>query len=61
MRNNSPDLGWFFCVAVTSLLGFFSGCNTGEQRIQRQAVQQNQAHYTVDNEGKTTFVWGAKE
>ena len=56
-----PTWSWLLTVAVMSLLGFFSGCDYGSLRVQREAVQQKQAHYTVDNEGKTTFVWGAKK
>lgn len=49
------------CFCAIGAVGFYAGHVAGKQAVQREAVQQKQAHYAVDDEGKTTFVWGAKK
>jgi hypothetical protein len=42
------------------LCGLFIGLGTMEHYYRNQAVENNVAHYEVDNTGHVTFVWGVK-
>jgi len=62
MKINSERIAWFLVgfLAVQTLFGYMDKSELKHQirEIQRQAIINNAAHYSIDKDGGARFTWG---